>query len=140
MGESGDVMLSAIISKLVAFLIVMTKCLTTAAQRKKSFTESHLERTAHHDRGRHTSSARKQIPLTLRVSFSYLSSPNSKIPWHPCPDICFKLILDYVRLVIIIKQYLKGRKATTQWSHLYVEYKIVNEWKQNGIAVTEDRC
>lgn len=70
MGESGDVMLSAIISELVAFLIVMTKCLTTAAQRKKSFTESHLERTAHHDGGRHTSSARKQIPLTLRVSFS----------------------------------------------------------------------
>lgn len=101
MGGSGGVMLSAIISELVAFLTVMTKCLTTAAQGKKSFTESHLERTTHYDGGRHTSSARKQMPLTLTVSFSYLSSPNPKVPWHPCPDICFKLILDYVRLVII---------------------------------------
>lgn len=59
MGESEDVMLSTIISKLVDFLIVITKCLTTAAQRK-SFKESHLERTAHHDGSRHASSAREQ--------------------------------------------------------------------------------
>lgn len=83
-----DVMLSTIIRELIALLIVMTKCVTKAAQRKKRFTESHLETTAHHDGRRHTSSARTQMPLTLRVSFSHLSSPNPK-----CPGFCAQMFV-----------------------------------------------
>lgn len=58
-----------IISELIAFFIAKTKYLTVASPRRRTFIGSYFERSAHHVGGRNTSSAKKQVPITLRVSF-----------------------------------------------------------------------